>query len=498
MIDQAYDVRGLDENPYLGLRAYTYEERDRYAGREEDVRRALAALTRPGDERTLLFVTGASGSGKSSFAQAGLLPALEKHYQQQAFTVKWAIFRPGEKPLAGLATELRTLGLAAEGVFAPAAPYQSTPPPQPAGPDQISILIVDQFEELFTQAEAGQRDALFAILAALPPFRAGRLHVIATMRADYLPDLFEHRALYDIAKAGADLRAMSEDQLKAAIQRPLQAMHPQAGKRFQDALLKELAHDAAADAGRLPLLQVTLEDLWRTGILTADHYDDLTDAIRKRADEVYTSKEDAQGRVQPRPPQEQARILKIFLALVDVSADDQVQRDVRRTRRLDRRDRRPRGGAPGRGAGHGAAARHRHAGVGRGRPAGGNGGHHPRVAAEELAPPEPGHPGGAGAVAAAQPLRAAPGHLAGGGQARGPAAAGRGPGGSGEPAAPGRCRRPIAGGDGLHHPERPGAGSHPPAQPADHRDRGGRAGGAAHCGPGGRLAGGDRQERHRN
>ncbi|MFZ1475668.1 MAG: hypothetical protein WAV79_22340, partial [Anaerolineae bacterium] len=204
--DLAYDVRGLD-NPYLGLRAYTYEERDRYAGREEDVRRALAALTRPGDERTLFFVTGASGSGKSSFAQAGLLPALEKHYQQQAFTVKWAVFRPGEKPLAALATELRTLGLAAEGIFAPAAAYQSALT-QPAGPDQVSILIVDQFEELFTQAEAGQRDALFAILAALPPFRAGRLHVIATMRADYLPDLFEQRALYDIAKAGADLRAM--------------------------------------------------------------------------------------------------------------------------------------------------------------------------------------------------------------------------------------------------------------------------------------------------
>ena len=154
------------------------------------------------------------------------------------------------------------------------------------------------------------------------------------MRADYLPDLFEHSALYDIAKAGADLRVMSEDQLKAAIQRPLQAMHPQAGKRFQDALLKELAHDAAEDAGRLPLLQVTLEDLWRTGILTADHYDDLTDAIRKRADEIYASKRDAHGNVQPRSPQEQERLLKIFLDLVDVSADDKVQRDVRRTRRL--------------------------------------------------------------------------------------------------------------------------------------------------------------------
>lgn len=332
--DQAYDVRGL-ANPYLGLQAFTYVERDRYAGREEDVDRGLALLTRPGDERSLLFVTGASGSGKSSFAQAGLLPALERQYRQKDFAVRWAVFRPGEKPLAGLAGSLRSLGVASEGVFAPASGYQLGPPPHPPDPTQISILIVDQFEELFTQSEPGQRDAVFAMLAELPGFRTARLHVIATMRADYLPDLFAHQALYDIAKAGIDLRVMTEEQLRAAIQRPLQASHPVAGKRFQDALLNKLAEDAAEDAAYLPLLQVSLEDLWRTGILTVDRYGNLTDAIRKRADEIYAYKRDAQGSTQPRPREEQASILGIFLALVDVSADDKASRDVRRTRRLE-------------------------------------------------------------------------------------------------------------------------------------------------------------------
>ena len=45
---------------------------------------------------TMLFVTGASGSGKSSFAQAGLLPALEKHYAE--FVVKHAVMRPAGVP----------------------------------------------------------------------------------------------------------------------------------------------------------------------------------------------------------------------------------------------------------------------------------------------------------------------------------------------------------------------------------------------------------------
>ncbi|MCB0110307.1 MAG: hypothetical protein KDE53_30515, partial [Caldilineaceae bacterium] len=312
--DAAYDVRGL-ENPYLGLAAFTYAERDRYAGREAETQQALTRLTTPGSEQALLFITGASGSGKSSFAQAGLLPALEYHYHQQGFTVKWALFRPGEKPVAALASALRSLHLAADGIFAPAAEYVLAPPLEPPPDNQISILVIDQFEEMFSQSEAAQRKAMFEILAALPLFRQSRLHVIATMRADYLRDLFDDEGLYEIGKDGIDLRAMSEDELKIAIQRPLLSMHATLGKRFQTALLNRLAKDAAEDAAYLPLLQVTLEELWRTGILTADHYESLSHAIRKRAEEVYQHRRTLDGRLVPRGEDEQQMILDSFLDL---------------------------------------------------------------------------------------------------------------------------------------------------------------------------------------
>jgi hypothetical protein len=67
--DKAYDVRGL-ANPYLGLAVFTYVEREKYAGREQQINAAAAKLTTHGEQRVLLFVTGASSSGKSSFAQA--------------------------------------------------------------------------------------------------------------------------------------------------------------------------------------------------------------------------------------------------------------------------------------------------------------------------------------------------------------------------------------------------------------------------------------------
>src|SRR6266536_1010627 len=64
-----YDVSDLGHNPYLGLASYTYATRAFYGGREPQISDAIARLTAPGDEPVVLFVTGASGCGKSSLAQ---------------------------------------------------------------------------------------------------------------------------------------------------------------------------------------------------------------------------------------------------------------------------------------------------------------------------------------------------------------------------------------------------------------------------------------------
>src|SRR3712207_411651 len=69
--DLARDVSGL-ESPYLGLRAFSYEDRRSFAGREAVIEQAVSRLTEPGAPKSLLFVTGASGSGKSSLVQAGI------------------------------------------------------------------------------------------------------------------------------------------------------------------------------------------------------------------------------------------------------------------------------------------------------------------------------------------------------------------------------------------------------------------------------------------
>lgn len=67
--ETAYDVRDLP-NPYLGLRSYTYADRDAYAGREALVEESVATIASPQSRRALTFVTGASGTCSGSYPRS--------------------------------------------------------------------------------------------------------------------------------------------------------------------------------------------------------------------------------------------------------------------------------------------------------------------------------------------------------------------------------------------------------------------------------------------
>ena len=319
--DEAYNVRDL-ANPYLGLAPFTYQDRASYAGRETQIAITRKQLTNPEVQRVLLFIMGASGSGKSSFAQAGLIPALEKYYAQYQYQTRYALLRPSKQPLLQLCTALhQQIQLPNFGWdHQPDAFYAFIQQHTPS--HNINLIVIDQFEELFTQSDPIQRDILINLFSQTPPFAKLRTHFIITMRTDYLPELFQHQSLYEMTKHGVDLRVMTSDELKCAIQRPLLHSHSGKGIRFEDGLLDRLATDAGADAAYLPLLQVTLGKLWNGGRLKLDAYGTLTDAVQDHAEQVALSIAD------------QETMLAIFLALVKVSLDDDTRRDTRRRRTI--------------------------------------------------------------------------------------------------------------------------------------------------------------------
>lgn len=339
---QSYNVSGLS-NPYLGLRSFTYADRQAYAGRAATVSRTVARLTAPGEQQVLLFITGTSGSGKSSFTQAGLLPALEAHYQDRHKEVRLAIMRPGTHPLAALADALAQIEMpmASPEAMASWEPawlgrFLEINTPQ----SRVNLIVLDQFEEFFTQSPPEQRERFFAILAALPDFTCLRTFLIATLRSDYLDDLFAYQAIWEMTKTGVELRAMTAGEVKEAILGPLNAAclsdERYRQKRFEPALLEKLAKDTAQEAAYLPLLQVCLGELWNGGVLTLGNYHGLAAAIQERAEVVYAYEDfDATQPSKERTLEEQQALLSLLLDLVSVSlegAGDEKSRDVRRRR----------------------------------------------------------------------------------------------------------------------------------------------------------------------
>ena len=342
--ESSYDVLGLS-NPYPGLRSFTYQDRHLFAGRDSAIQQAVDKITEPGAVQTLTFITGASGSGKSSFAQAGLLPALEDHYKIRKKTQRWAVFQPSLRPLARLLDAMAVLGMPeinpAEVENYSADQFSlylgdNTPA------DQVNILVIDQFEEIFTQSLPENRTLIFEWLENIATFDITRTHIIATMRSDYLDELFKQPPLWQRAiQDGIELRAMTVQELKETIQKPLQVACQQGepgnaycGKRFESALVDHLAVDASEDATYLPLLQITLQELWNAGRLKLGMYTDLTTAIRQRAEKVYEfSDYDITQPHDKRSTEDRDAILDVFLDLVNVSLDEDYRRDVRRRRR---------------------------------------------------------------------------------------------------------------------------------------------------------------------
>jgi formylglycine-generating enzyme required for sulfatase activity/ABC-type dipeptide/oligopeptide/nickel transport system ATPase component len=303
--EQAYNVSGLS-NPYLGLRPFTAAERNIFAGRERIVRTLVDRLSADDGDR-LLFIVGASGSGKSSLARAGILPTLADRLHNQGYAVQIHIIdHPGRLPGSTL-PRLRE-------DFHGALDSSSI---------RFHLILMDQAEELFSQGDPKERDLVLHFLAEVAATVDLPVRMIVTLRSDFLPQLVVDARFEGAERRKVIVRTMSEDELRDAIQRPIAVHHPD--KRIEPALVERLARDAAADAAYLPLLQVTLEDLWRGGELRLSHYRGLADAIQRRADTVYTYLDYDGLQQETRTSDEQRAMLDLFLDLVQVSLAEEQQ-----------------------------------------------------------------------------------------------------------------------------------------------------------------------------
>jgi hypothetical protein len=294
----------IPPNPYRGLSAFRDQDADNYFGREPDIDDVVALVER----QPLIAVVGPSGSGKSSLVFAGVLPALRRQVAERGAD-PWlaASFRPLGRPFEQLAealiehwslsdtvriTERRKLAaaLAAGDVTLMDAVGETLRKKKcDATPPRGLLLIVDQFEEIYTLssanpgAHAGATDVTdFAnlLVKAVEDTAARRssgiidndlpdLRVLLTLRVDFLDRALTQPAFgVVLGQSGPKVLGPVEQQarLRAIIEKPAH----RAGVALDDLLPERILRDLAqlpaqpehVGGASLPLLEFTLKQLW--------------------------------------------------------------------------------------------------------------------------------------------------------------------------------------------------------------------------------------------
>ncbi|MEU4164033.1 hypothetical protein [Actinoplanes sp. NPDC026670] len=219
--------------PYPGLSGFGVEDAAFFYGRDDLVQTLLARL----DEHLLggppVLLVGASGAGKSSLLHAGLYPAVASGgLDEVGEPWPWVFLTPGETPLATLHAELHVPG---------------------DGPAPRRVIVVDQFEELFTQCtDPGERAAFVTALAGLEQ----DLLIIA-VRADFYAQCIELAPMAALLGHGqVVVGPPSIEQLRQVITAPAQVT----GLAVEPGLTEVLLRDYRP--GALPLLAHALRATW--------------------------------------------------------------------------------------------------------------------------------------------------------------------------------------------------------------------------------------------
>ncbi|MDY7100727.1 MAG: BTAD domain-containing putative transcriptional regulator [Actinomycetota bacterium] len=272
-------------NPYRGLAAFDETDAPVFFGREDLAEVLEGDLVRD----RFLAVVGPSGSGKSSVVRAGLLPRL------RARGALIAAMAPGRHPLAELEMALSRVATSRLGDVAsvlrddPGAlgPMLSSAVP---GDAPGLVLVLDQFEELYTLAEDAERAILLRALVEAVDSSARDLRLVATMRADFLGHVLDDPVIGTWVREHTRLIApLRAEDLHRAITGPAEA----AGVAVEPALAATLVADADDMPGALPLLQYALTELYEhrvEGTMTVDalrRLGGLTGVLRQRAEEIH-------------------------------------------------------------------------------------------------------------------------------------------------------------------------------------------------------------------
>lgn len=284
------------KNPYKGLRAFQQADAADFFGRTDMIARVLRRLQEPVAQKNFLAVIGPSGSGKSSLVKAGVLPGLRNGRIPGSEDWFYAEMVPSHAPLEELSSALLSVSTAdlpdmvytlrdnddglARGVL------EALP-----DTDGKLVLMIDQFEELFTQVEKeSDRQQFLDLILNAVNVENSPVIIIATLRADFYDRPLLYQGFGELIRSRTELALpLNDDELKEAIEGPAARV----GAVLEQGLVDTIIGDVREQPGALPLLQYALTELFerREGaLLTIAAYREIggtLGALAKRAEEVF-------------------------------------------------------------------------------------------------------------------------------------------------------------------------------------------------------------------
>ncbi|MCX5286370.1 MULTISPECIES: AAA family ATPase [unclassified Streptomyces] len=350
--------------PYRGLASYRQEDARWFFGRERSTGALVDQLRAAERTGGLVMLVGASGAGKSSLLNAGLVTALHNGALSDDDSRPRGVVQlvPGADPVGELTRRIPELVplapvVPAAGDRVPAgsgakhAEAKHAGEGEPGTPQfaravrgavatwarreapsaERPVVIVDQFEEAFTLcADEASRRAFVQILHAAcspaGPDEAAPVLVVLGIRADFYEQCLRYPELADaLQHRHMVLGPLSTAELREAVTGPAKAVGLELEPGLAELIVREVSTDGPRgthDAGVLPLLSHALLATWqrrKAGRLTLAGYraaGGIQGAVAATAERAWSS-------LDP-PARTAARLL--LLRLVRLGEDTQATR----------------------------------------------------------------------------------------------------------------------------------------------------------------------------
>jgi WD40 repeat protein len=314
--------------PYRSLNTFQEEDAPFFFGREIFTGKLFTAIK----TQSFLAIVGASGSGKSSVVYAGLIPFLKASNQYTIIN-----FRPKNSPFTNLAEAI--LPFFSEQNLDQLVHILKD---ENLGISQLAqdliqtqqkhlLLIVDQFEELYTLVsnEKERLAFIFTVLKAVKTLE--KFTVLITLRGDFYGQAIENPELAEYLQNNCfNLSQMTKDELESAIIKPAELLEIGLERGLKELLINAIGFNEDQEnqpqllKSNLPLLSFTLALLWqrqREGLLTTLAYNQiggLKNCLNQYAEEIY----------QKLTFSEQKTAEKIFIQLVQFNNETEDTRRI--------------------------------------------------------------------------------------------------------------------------------------------------------------------------